>query len=641
MLNFILHYNKIIIINLKIYFSNLIIMLFPFENVREGQKELMEDVKKCINNRVNLIANAPSGVGKTVATLAPCLEYALHNNKTVFFLTPKHSQHKIVIDTVKKIKEKFDVNIIAIDIIGKKWLCQVSGVDFLTTQDFNDYCAVLKRNERCVFYNNTREKGDLSDRALETIERILNSKPLHAEELKSLCKNLCPYEIALEAAKRAHLIVCDYYHIFSWIREKLLARIKKDIEDSIIIVDEAHNLPDRIRNLLSAKLTTRTIANAKKEARSFDFMDVFEKISEIEKIVFNIARKRDENEFFIKEEDLSREIELIDDYYKLIEIFEIAANEIREERKRSYVGVIARFLDMWKGSSEDYARILKKEIEENKEKISINYICLDPRILSKDILLAHSVILMSGTLTPMHMYRDLLGFEENTICKSYKSCFPPQNRLNIIIPDVTTEFKKRDEENLKKIGDYIIRISSVIKGNMAAFFPSYELRDRIYYLIREKLSNREVFLELQNSSKEEKMKLFNNFMNSSNAILLGTQAGSFAEGVDFFGGILKCVIIVGLSLSQPNLETKALIDYYDKKFGKGREYGYIYPAIQKALQSAGRCIRRENDYGVAIFMDKRFLWKNYKLAFPSDINFKITNRPENLIEEFFNTKENI
>ncbi|MEM5828670.1 MAG: ATP-dependent DNA helicase, partial [Candidatus Aenigmatarchaeota archaeon] len=496
-------------------------MLFPFEKVREGQKELMEDVEKCIKNRINLIANAPSGIGKTAATLAPSLEYALYNNKTVFFLTPKHSQHKIVIDTIRRIREKFNVNIVAIDIIGKKWLCQISGVDFLTTQDFNEYCATMKRNERCIFYNNTRERGELSESASEIVEKILNSQPLHAEEIKSLCKTLCPYEIALEVAKKANLIVCDYYHIFSWIREKLFARTKKSIEDSIIIVDEAHNLPDRIRNIMSAKLTTRTIANAKKEAKIFGFLEIEEKISEIEKIIINLAKRREEDEFFIEKEDLKKEIELIDNYYKIIEDFEIAANEVREERKRSYIGSISRFLEMWEGSDEGYARILKKEIEEKKEKISINYVCLDPRTISKDILLAHSVILISGTLTPMHMYRDLLGFEENTICKSYKSCFSPENRLNIIIPDVTTEFKKRNEENLKKIANYIVEISSSVNGNIAAFFPSYELRDKIYYLLREDLKNREIFLEIQNSSKEEKIKLFNDFMSSSKGILLG------------------------------------------------------------------------------------------------------------------------
>lgn len=613
-------------------------MLFPFEKVREGQKELMEDVMKCLENRINLIANAPSGVGKTAATLAPSLDYSLRNRKTVFFLTPKHSQHKIVIDTVRKIREKFNIDILAVDIIGKKWLCQVSGIDFLTTQDFNEYCLALKKNERCIFYNNTREKGELSERACEILEEIISSQTLHAEELKSLCKNLCPYEIALEVAKKANLIVCDYYHIFSWIRETLFARTKKYIEDSIIIVDEAHNLPDRIRSILSAKLTNRIIRNAIKEASKFGFKDIRETIYKIEEIITNLAKKCDDEEFFISKDDFLGELKNIDDYYKIIEDLEIAAIEVREERKRSFIGSIARFLEMWENESDGYARILKKEKEGDETKISLNYICLDPRILSKDIMIAHSIILISGTLMPMHMYKDLLGFGENTICKSYKSSFPKENRLNIIIPDVTTEFKKRNEENLRKISDYIVDISSIVDGNIATFFPSYELRDKIYYLIKEKLRGREIFIEVQNSSKEEKMKLFNGFMNSSRAILLGTQSGSFSEGVDFFGGVLKCVIIVGLSLSQPNLETKALIDYYDKKFGRGKEYGYIYPAIHRALQSAGRCIRKESDYGVAIFMDKRFLWKNYRLAFPSDIEFKITTNPKNLIEDFFKSK---
>lgn len=610
-------------------------MLFPFNNIRKGQYELIKDVEKALESKTNLIANAPSGIGKTAATLCPSLEYALLNEKTVFFLTPKHSQHKIVIDTLRRVKEKFKISFNAIDIIGKKWLCPVSGIELLSNQDFNEYCATMKKNERCIFYNNTRESGDLSDKAIKIVESILSQKPLHAEEIKHLCKGFCPYEIAIEVAKDSSVIVCDYYHIFSLVREKLLSRINKDIENSIIIVDEAHNLPDRIRNILSFRLSNVTLKNAEKEARRFDFSELVEKVSYINEAIENLRVKRNVNEFFVEKHEFIKEIERIDEYHKIIEELEIAAEQVREERKRSFLGSIARFLYYWEGEDDGYARIFRVERDGDKEKFSLNYICLDPIILSKDIQDAHSIILMSGTLNPPEMYRDILGFSKETLCRSYKSSFPPENRLNLFIPDTTTEYKNRNEENFRKISNYLIRICSSVKGNIAIFFPSYDFRDKIYFMIKDSFKDRIIFLEIQNSSKEEKMKMLNSFMKTKNAILLGIQGGSFSEGVDFFGGILKCVVIVGLSLSKPDLETKSLINYYEKRFGKGREYGYIYPAIRRALQAAGRCIRSEEDRAVVIFMDKRFLWKNYRIALPIEMEFKVTKDPETYIKKFF------
>lgn len=614
--------------------------LFPFDKIREGQRDLIRDVELCLREGRSLIANAPSGVGKTAATLSPALEYALRHDKVVFFLTPRHSQHRIVIETLQRIREKFDVKFTVVDIIGKKWLCPVPGIELLSTSDFNDYCATVKKEERCIFYNNTRRIGGLTSKAQEIFERILNSKPLHAEELKAMCKGLCPYEIALEVARRSRVVICDYYHLFSPIRNVVLSRINRELEDLILIVDEAHNLPERIRKVLSGKITTRSLSLAQKEAKVFGFIELSEKVEEIEKALKDLAREmRVDEERYVEKEEFIKRIEEIEEYDSLIEELESAAIEVRESRKKSYLGSLARFLDLWIGEDVGYARILRKEKKNEKTKVTLRYICLDPMIISKEIFdNVHTAILMSGTLSPMSMYKNVLGLNERTLCNKYKSCFPSENRLNLIVPDVTTQYTRRTEENYKKIAEYIVRISSVLKGNFAAFFPSYEVRDDILRMLRDQLG-RQVFIEKQDMTKEEKSKFFERFMQSNNAALFGAQSGSFAEGVDFFGGILKCVVVVGLALSKPDLETRALIDYYDYKFGKGWKYGYIYPAVNRALQSAGRCIRSEKDRAVVIFMDKRFLWKNYRIAFPVDFEFKITTKPEKWIEKFFYGRE--
>lgn len=618
-------------------FNRGVMKLFPFDKVREGQRELIKDVELCLRESRNLIANAPSGVGKTAATLAPALEYALDHDKVVFFLTPRHSQHRIAIETLRKIREKYDLKFSVVDIIGKKWLCPVPGIELLSTSDFNDYCATVKKEERCVFYNNTKRVGNLTTKAQEAFEKILNSGPLHAEELKTMCKRLCPYEIALEVAKRSRVIICDYYHIFSPVRNVVLSRINRELEDLILIIDEAHNLPERIRKVLSGKITTHSLNMAKKEAKVFGFIELSEKVEKMEKVIKDLAKgMKTEEEKYIEKEEFVKRVEEIEEYDSFIEELEVAAIEVRESRKKSYLGSLARFLDLWIGEDVGYARILRKEKKNDKTKIILRYVCLDSMIISKEIFdNAHSAILMSGTLSPMSMYKNVLGLDDRTICNKYKSCFPNENKLNLIIPDVTTQYTRRTEENYKQIADYIIKISSALNGNLAVFFPSYEVRDDILRMIRDQI-NKEIFVEKQDMTKEEKTKFFEEFMRRKNAILLGTQSGSFAEGVDFFGGVLKCVIVVGLALSKPDLETKALIDYYDYKFGKGWKYGYIYPAVNRALQSAGRCIRSERDRAVVIFMDKRFLWKNYRVAFPVDFEFKVTKKPEKLVKIFFN-----
>jgi DNA excision repair protein ERCC-2 len=119
------------------------------------------------------------------------------------------------------------------------------------------------------------------------------------------------------------------------------------------------------------------------------------------------------------------------------------------------------------------------------------------------------------------------------------------------------------------------------------------------------------------------------------AVLLGVASGSFGEGIDFPGDILKCVVVVGLPLQRPDLETKELIAYYDHKFGKGWDYAYVAPAFSKTLQNAGRCIRSETDKGIVVFLDERFTWPNYFKYFPPEGQIKITLDYEDKIKEFF------
>ena len=174
-----------------------------------------------------------------------------------------------------------------------------------------------------------------------------------------------------------------------------------------------------------------------------------------------------------------------------------------------------------------------------------------------------------------------------------------------------------------------------VPGNNLIFFPSYNLRNSIYSYFKE-LCNKEIVLEKQGLSKEEKKMILDQFKKErKDIVLLAVASGSFGEGVDLPGNMLNGVIVVGIPLQRPDLETKALINYYEKRFGKGWDYGYVLPAITKVLQNAGRCIRSETDKGAIVFLDERYAWQRYLKCFPDDMDVKITLDYNNKIIDFF------
>ena len=617
-------------------------ILFPHDEVREIQNDMINDVYDALKNKKSMILHAPTGIGKTASVLSPALSLAIKNDLTVFFLTSRNTQHKIAINTLKEIKKKHGIDILVADIIGKKWMCLQAGAEIMYSNDFTDYCRRLRDENKCEFYSNTLKK---SHSATVKAEKVLSELkilgPMHVEELIADCdkEKLCPYEMAALIGKGAKVIIADYYYIFSpSIRDSLFSRINKELEKCIIIIDEGHNLPARIRDLMTIKLTNFIVERAMKEAKKFGFPEAFENLRILNQILFDLS---DDLDFNREEKPLRREsfVDLVNknsSYEELISELAFIEDEVREKQKQSYIGSIVKFLGAWLGSDIGFARILSKKEVMKKDLITLSYRCLDPSLITKEVIeRSYATIIMSGTLNPTFMYKDILGFSQ-AIEKEYKSPFPKNNRLNLIIPETTTKFSRRSKEEFEKIADICANLANAVPGNTALFFPSYELRDKIYHFFNGKCK-KTIFLEKAESTKAEKEGMLERFKSykDSGAVLLAAASGSFGEGIDLPGDFLKGVIIVGLPLQKPDLETKELIDYYEEKFGQGVNYGYIFPAITKCLQNAGRCIRSENDKGVIIFLDERFAWQNYYKCFPSDMDFKISKIYIKRVEEFF------
>jgi len=658
-------------------------LLFPHQDIREAQDMLIKKIDSVIKDKQNLVVHAPTGLGKTAAALSPALTHIMkrdNKNCTIYFLTSRHTQHKIVIETLKKINTKFNLKIIGSSVIGKKHLCLQPNTEKLPSKEFAEFCRLLTENGKCNFYSNVKKGTKLSvdteivlrdlkikDNGVTTTENII---------AESFMKSLCPYEISILMAKQARVIVTDYSYIFNPnIREGFFKKINKELKDAILIVDEAHNLPNRVKDLVSEYLSNIMIKRAINEAKKSGHDEIVQTLEDINSILSNYTKsllgeiegkyakntpektavtlnsftaasdlgKKDWSgialsERYVSKKEFMDSIEEIKNYEELVSELTFIGNAVRETQHVSYIGAIAGFLESWLGTDEGFTRIVSvKKLKDKTDMITLSYRCLDPSIITAPVISgAYSTILMSGTLTPTSMYRELFGIKAEEL--TLKSPFPQENRLNLIIPKTSTKYEARSQDQYKEIANVIEDASKLVEGCMAVYYPSYYLMGEIAKYLDTKVT-KTIFTEQSEMSKSDKQEFLQNFASyqKKGAILNAVITGSFAEGIDM-PGVLKAVVIVGLPLQKPDLETKALIDYYDKKFKKGWDYGYLFPAFTKTIQAAGRCIRSETDKGVIIFLDERYSWNNYYRCFPTTWKMRVSLLYKDLIKDFFTQK---
>mgnify|MGYP001560794668 FL=1 len=605
----------------------------------------MDDVWNCLNTKRSMIAHAPTGLGKTVAALAPALTFALEHNLNIIFLTSRHTQHVIALETLRKIKTTYSLSFIASSIIGKKWMCSQSGVENMFSSEFSEFCRVLREEDKCDYYLKTKKNNQETADAALLVSQLSAESPIPIDTLikDARKKGMCPYEIGQFLAQQAQVIVTDYYYIFHpKIGENFLAKTNKKLENTILIIDEGHNLASRIRETMSTQLSNLQIQGAIKEAIKFSLEETRLLLIKLQDVLSTLADGV-KGEEVIECDDLISLVSKIKPIESLISLFEHDGKIVRTAQQRSFIGSIADFLNLWIGVDDGFVRYISVRDSSKGSLVTIIYRCLDPSYVTKPIIdAAYMVLLMSGTLTPTEMYADLLGFPLNTYEQEYESPFDENNRLTLICPAVTTKYSSRSEDQFQRIAKICADIVNTVPGNSALFFPSYVLLNKIneYFQV---LNRKTSFLEQSDLSTQEKHQLLETFKsyNKTGAVLLGVASGSFGEGIDLPGDLLQCVVVVGLPLSKPDLETQQLIRYYHEKFGKGWDYGYVLPAVTKTLQNAGRCIRSETDRGVVVFLDERYAWPQYIRCFPSSWELKITKDCTSMISDFFMSQGSI
>jgi len=595
-------------------------ILFPFKNIREGQKKFLEDVEKVLEDGGTLIAHAPTGIGKTAAVLPPAVRKKKDDQK-IFFLTSKQSQHNIAIETIKNMPE----HVKAIDVISKKNMC-LREASKLPYPVFEEFCSG-EGQSRCNLFN--KKMSEVVDK--------LRKETKHVSELVRLCESydVCPHKSALVAGKESDIIVCDYNYIFSEIRERIFDLLEMDLEDAILIVDEAHNLPDRIRNNLEESISVEILDEASSLLLGYS--------SSLSSFMRRLSRELtsiDSEEKRIKKEFLDGKVKnalkgglsQFDSIDDLLADLKIVATDIVEEDPSATAPMrVYSFLNNWQEEGEEIFRSIEKS------PLRINVKLMDPSRFSGEVFKkVVGAVLMSGTLHPGEMYADILGIEE-AITEKYSSPFPEENRKIVSIDNLTTAYKERGLNMYQAYANSIADVANNTPGNVAVFFPSYDMMNRIYDRLNMIHLVKNLVVEEREHSKKEKKELVGQLKKCENNVLLGVQGGSLSEGVDYRGNILSSVIIVGIPFPPPSLEVEALEGYYTAKFGeeKGYKYSRIYPAMNRVLQAAGRPIRSKSDRALIVLADKRFNYKRYKKNLPDNFNYTAAKNIVNVCKNFF------
>ena len=622
--------------------------LFPFASVREGQRQFVADVAQAARESKHLVAHAPTGLGKTVSTLAPLVAYALRHDKRVLFLTSKQSQHKIAIDTFKAIREKAGVPFVVADVIGKQDMCPRREARDLFPKRFSEFCRREQVSKSCDYWE-TPNQGAL---------KLLKQRVHHVEELVITATDCttCPHQAALDLAAQAHVVVCDYNYLFSDLRAQMQERLKLDLADVLLVVDEAHNLPDRIRDHLSLRLDDYVLDDALEEVKDLDDPALGRRLEVLRLVLDSLAEAGEErapgepgrSERFVPREELVEAVNaafskriatlVASDYEGLLEDVSEATAEYEKRFKTDSRGLqqVAEFLSNWKRERRGLARILDRE-----PTVSLSYKILDPAVLAKPVFDGvHASVVMSGTLHPLEMTRDVLGLAaERTLLRAYESPFPRENRLVLVDASVTTSYKDRSPQMFADIGERLAAIALATPGNVAAFFPSYAILEQVRGSVETALAGRkDLIVEERGLDKSEKEALVGQMRRGvEDALLLGVQGGSLSEGYDYADNLLKGVVIVGLPFAAPSLEVEALIGYYEQKFGPGlgRPYAYVHPTFHRVLQAVGRCIRGPEDRGVIVLMDKRFGWGSYRASYPRDFDPRPSQEPVQDVRRFW------
>jgi DNA excision repair protein ERCC-2 len=594
---------------------------FPYSNVRPHQDEFISTVYNAVRERCSVLIEGSNGLGKTISALSACLPVAMEKDLKILYVARTHRQHDRVIEELKAIHKQHPIT--GVSIRGRNEMCLnvFAARGAFDSKSLMEVCELLKAKSRCPYYTHVDE------RTYEYIQlqQQVAVRPYMASEILSICrkKEICPYELVKSALSDARVVALSYLYVFDpVIRNAFLKNIETELQKVILIVDEAHNLPETAVDISGSTLSLFVMRQAELEANRFGNKDIeaFAQFfrNEVEKLTDHVYR----------EEIISpdRIIEIIQKHGNISnprEFFEslhesggaIKKSLLAEGKNpRSYIHAMGDFLLKWVDTLGDnsFINVASRYLNKEKNKTAkLQIVALDPSKITEPVFAStYSNVIMSGTLQPLEAYARITKLPQNTVKCIVPSPFPKEHVFSAVCLGVTTAMEKRTPAMYQTMIQRINEVSENTPTNTGIFAASFEVLNAILSEGLEKSLQKPLFHERRGMTSKANEKMVSDFKalgGRGGAVFLGVQGGRTSEGVDFPGNQMNSVIVVGVPYAEPTPRVKAQIDYYEKCFpGLGREYGYMLPAMKKASQAAGRPIRTLDDRGAIIFLDYRF-----------------------------------
>ncbi len=577
-------------------------IVFPFE-YREGQKRLAESVYRTILRRKKLFIQAPTGVGKTISAVFPAVKAIGEGlGEKIFYLTAKTITRTVAWQAFDTLREQ----------------CLRMKVIVLTAKEKICFCEEMECNPDACPY----AKGHY-DRVNDAVyELITASDEMSREILVEQARKwkVCPHEMSLDVSLWVDAIICDYNYVFD--PNAHLRRFfgEGNKGEYLFLIDEAHNLVERGRKMYSAEICKEDFLKLKGILGHRD-AKLVRKISACNKQLLALKRECGDYQVLNSVSHIYlRLVSLMAEMERYLE--ECQEEEIRREVLDLYFSV-RMFVSIHDKLDENY--MIYSELEDTG-RFKLQLFCVNPaRCLQEFLDKGNSTVFFSATLLPIHYYKKLLSTVKDDYAIYAESPFDAKKRKLLIGADVSTKYTRRGKEMYGRYARYLIETARAKAGNYLAFFPSYRFMEEVYEEFLEMLEEDaeeeiEYVMQSQYMSEEAREIFLENFEEAKEHSLIGfcVLGGIFSEGIDLAEDKLIGAMVVGTGLPQVCTERELLKTYFDSQGLRGFDYAYLYPGMNKVLQSAGRVIRTDEDRGVVLLLDERFLDVRYRETFPRE-----------------------
>lgn len=604
---------------------------FPF-SYRAGQRDLVAAVYRTILRQKKLFIQAPTGVGKTMATVFPAVRAIGEDlGEKIFYLTAKTITRTVAEQAFQTLRSR-GLQFKTITLTAKEKIC---------------FCEETECNPDACPY----AKGHY-DRVNEAVfDLITNGSELTRSVLEAQAEKyqVCPFEMSLDVSLWVDAVICDYNYVFD-----PNAHLKRFFSEGnkggyLFLVDEAHNLVERGREMYSAEIYKEDILRIKRLVKAED-PKLAKRLEECNRQLLEMKRECEDYTILNATENAPAEaggyqvVESVSHIsLKLMNVFgelERYLEECRDTDKREEVldfyFQVRDFLNIYDILDENYT--VYTELE-RQGRFKLKLLCVNPAAnLQTYLEQGNSTIFFSATLLPIHYYKKLLSVEKEDYAVYAKSPFPIENRLLLLATDVSTRYTMRGKGMYHKIAEYILQTIRAKKGNYMIFFPSYRFLEDVYEFFQVEMEAEdqiECVIQTQRMGEEAREIFLETFEEERDGSLAGfcVMGGIFSEGIDLTRDRLIGAVIVGTGLPQVCNDREILRFYFASKKLSGFDYSYLYPGMNKVLQSAGRVIRTEEDRGVILLLDERFLGRQYQDAFPREWSGIQKCRLENVEEK--------